>query len=112
MATKFSDFLKTNKIDPRRVLAASQELEHLRPEDRAIKLKKRNAAGKDAPKDAAAADPAPAKRRSGKPVTPRLIAAVTAGKPVSGPQKTRLLRAVNHLLQQKKKDAIDLRALF
>jgi hypothetical protein len=37
---------------------------------------------------------------------------VLAGKPVAGPAKTRLLRAVNYILAQKKKDPVDLRALF
>ncbi len=33
MATKFAQFLQDNKIDPRRIVVASQELERLRPED-------------------------------------------------------------------------------
>ncbi|HTM44328.1 MAG TPA: hypothetical protein VL137_05205 [Polyangiaceae bacterium] len=112
--SKFADFLKTNKIDSRRILSISTKLEHLRPEDRAIKLVKRNT-----PKDAAAAKPAegeaaakPAKPRSGRPVTPRALAAASAGKAISGPQKTRLLRAVNHILEHKKKAAVDLKQLF
>ena len=38
MATKLEDFLKERKIDTRRIIAASADLERLRPEDRAIKL--------------------------------------------------------------------------
>lgn len=110
MASKLSEFLSTQKIDPRRIAAASRGLERLRPEDRAARLKKRQARGNDA------APPAdgekPAKRRSGRPVTPQLLARALEGKPVAGPGKTRLLRAVNHLLVQKKKDPVDLRALF
>ncbi len=34
MATKIEDFLKEKKIDPRRILVASAELERLRLEDR------------------------------------------------------------------------------
>jgi hypothetical protein len=112
--SKFADFLKTNKINTYRLLSISTKLEHLRPEDRAIRLKKRNT-----PKDAAAAKPAegevvaaPPKPRSGRPITPRALAAASAGKAISGPQKTRLLRAVNHILEQKKKPAVDLRQLF
>ena len=37
MATKFAQFLQDNKIDPRRIVVASQELERLRPEDRKVK---------------------------------------------------------------------------
>ena len=55
---------------------------------------------------------APKKPRSGRPVTERALAAALAGKTISGPQKTRLLRAVNHLIEQKKGTAVDLKALF
>jgi hypothetical protein len=41
-----------------------------------------------------------------------MLASVSAGKVVSGAQKTRLLRAVNKILEQRKKDPVDLRALF
>lgn len=112
MASKFAQFLTDNKIDPRRLIVASRDLERLRPEDRKLKAQKGKAkAGGSAPA-AAAEGEKPAKPRSGRPVTPRLIASVTAGKPVTGPAKTRLLRAVNHVLEQKKKSATDLRTLF
>jgi hypothetical protein len=114
MSSKFSDFLKSSKIDARRVIAISKKIEHLRPEDRAIKLKKRNskpAAGEAKPAEGEAAA-APTKPRSGRAITARAVASATAGKPISGPQKTRLLRAVNAILEQKKKPAVDLKALF
>jgi hypothetical protein len=115
MASKFADFIKQNKIDSRRILAISSKLEHLRPDDRAIKLKKRNSKGKEAaaaPKEGEGEAAAPKKPRSGRRVTARLLATATAGKTVSGPQKTRILRAVNHILEQKKKPAVELKALF
>jgi hypothetical protein len=110
MATKFAQFLQDNKIDPRRIIVASQELEKLRPEDRQLRLAKR-AAKKKGDKPAEGAEK-PAKPRSGRAVTDRLLTAVSVGKPVSGPQKTRLLRALNHVLTLKKKSAVELRALF
>lgn len=113
MSSKFTQFLEKNKIDPRRVRAASRELERLRSEDRAAKLAKRRAKAGEAP--AAAADgekSAPKKPRSGRPITQRVIQAAVAGKPVPGPAKTRLVRAVNHILAQKKQEAVDLRAIF
>jgi hypothetical protein len=110
MASKFAEFLTANKIDPRRVAAASRELERLRPEDRAKRLARRTA--KKAETKPAADAEKPGKPRSGRPATGRLLTAATAGKPVSGPAKTRLLRAVNHLLVQKKKTATDLKTLF
>jgi hypothetical protein len=110
MASKFAEFLTANKIDPRRVAAASRELERLRPEDRAKKLARRTAK-KSETKPAEGAEK-PTKPRSGRPATGRSLAAAAAGKPISGPSKTRLLRAVNHLLEQKKKSATDLKSLF
>lgn len=109
MSTKFADFLQENKIDPRRVIAASAALERLRPEDRVLHTKRlaiKKAEG-DEKKDHGP------KPRSGRTVTPRLItAASTSGKSVSGPAKTRLLRAVNRVLEQKKLAAVELKALF
>jgi len=107
--SKFASFLASKKLDARRVLVASHDLEKLRPEDRAIKLAKRRAKGAEggegAPKETR-------KPRSGRPVTQRAIDAALAGKPISGPTKTRLLKAINHLLEQKKAEKVDLKALF
>jgi hypothetical protein len=113
MSSKFAQFLEKNKIDARRLLAASKQIEGLQAEDRALKLSKRRAKATPAPGGAAAAEgEKPKKPRSGRPVTPRLVQAAGAGKPVGGPAKTRLLRAVNHILEQKKQEKIDLRAIF
>jgi len=111
MASKFSDFLNAQKLDPRRVAAASRELEKLRPEDRATRLKQRQSKGSDAaaPVEGAAA---PTKPRSGRPVTPQLLSKALEGKPLPAPGKTRLLRAVNRLLEQKKKEPVQLKVLF
>jgi hypothetical protein len=112
MASKFADFLKENKIDERRLMSSSALLERLRPEDRAARLAGKKRKSDDAPKAEGDDATPPAKRRSGRPVTPRLLAAANNGGTVSGPAKTRLLRAVNRILEQRKKDAVDLRALF
>ena len=107
--SKFSQFLASKKLDARRLVAASRHLERLQPEDRQIKLNKRKAkggeGGENAPKETR-------KPRSGRPVTPRAMSAALGGKPVSGPTKNRILRAVNHLLEQKKQEKVDLKALF
>lgn len=109
MATKLDDFLKEKKIDPRRILAASAEMERLRPEDRAIKLAQRKARrSEDKKKEGLAAK----KPRSGRPLTQRAIDAAIQGKDISGPSKTRLLKAVNKILEQKKQDPVTLHALF
>jgi hypothetical protein len=106
-STKFSQFLASKKLDPRRILAVSKDLEKLRPEDRQIKAAKgKKAEGENATKETR-------KPRSGRPVTPRAMdAALTGAAPISGPTKTRILKAVNHLLEQKKQEKVDLKALF
>jgi hypothetical protein len=108
--SKLAQFLASKKLDARRLIAASRRLERLQPEDRKIKLNKRLAkkgdgGGENAPKETR-------KPRSGRPVTQRAIDAALAGNTVSGPTKTRILRAVNHLLEQKKQEKVDLKALF
>jgi len=108
--TKFAQFIAAKKLDRRRIISASRTLEALRPEDRGIKLKKRQArAAADA---AATGEKETRKPRSGRPVTPRAIDAALVGKVVSGPTKTRILKAINHLLEQKKQEKVDLRTLF
>jgi hypothetical protein len=107
--TKFAEFIAAKKLDPRRILAASTEIEKLRPEDRAIKLSKRRS------RSAEAAEGAPKetrKPRSGRPVTHRALDAAVRGGKLSGPTKTRLLQAVNRLLEQKKQAKVELRQLF
>jgi hypothetical protein len=114
MATKFAEFIESNKLDPRRLLVASRQVEMLTREDRAARASKAKA-GK-AGKAAAAAEggeaPPGRKGHSGRPVTAPLLDRAIAGKPMSGPAKSRLLRAVNRVLEQRKKDPVDVRALF
>lgn len=109
MATKFEEFLKTNKIDPRRIQAASEQLEKLRPEDRAIRLAQKKARNSEDKKKEGLATKKP---RSGRPVTDRAIEAAFTGKAIAGPVRTRILKAVNKILEQKKKEPVQLSALF
>jgi hypothetical protein len=108
--SKLAQFLASKKLDARRLVAASRRLERLQPEDRKIKLNKRLA--KKAEGGDANAPKETRKPRSGRPVTQRAIDAALAGNAISGPTKTRILRAVNHLLEQKKQEKVDLKALF
>lgn len=105
--TKLATFVAQHKLDARRILAASHKLETLQPEDRAIKLAKKQ--GKKAEGEGVKETRKP---RTGRPVTERAMAAALGGGAVSGPTKTRILRAVNYLLEQKKKDKVELKALF
>ena len=115
MSSRFSEFLSAEKIDPRRLLVASRRLERLRPEDRKVRLERRLKKGTDAaaaPAAEGAEKKAPVKRRSGRPVTPRLLTQALSGAAISGAQKTRLLRALNSVLSVKKKGEVDLRKVF
>lgn len=109
MSSTFEEFLKTKSIDPRRIIVASEKIEKLRPEDRSIRLTKRLARKAE---DGAKKKEGLKKPRSGRPITQRSIASAMAGKPLSGPIKTRMLRAVNHILEQKKKEQVALKDLF
>ena len=107
--SKLATFLSSKKIDPRRVISASHALETLRPEDRQIKLNRRRAKGGEGGE---AAPKEERKPRSGRAVTRRAMEAALSGKKISGPTKSRIVRAVNQLLEEKKAEKIDLRALF
>ena len=106
---KLASFLDTNKLNAKRLLAVSHKLETLQREDRGIKLAKRN--GRKAEGDAAK-EKETRKPRSGRPVTPRALDSALKGGTISGPTKQRILRAVNYLLEQKKKDKVELKTLF
>lgn len=106
---KFATILTESKIDPIRLVAASHDIESLRFEDKQIKREKKAASGKD---DEAAKAARAKKPRSGRPVTERLLTDALAGKAVSGPAKTRILRAVNAVRALKKLDAVALKQLF
>ena len=108
MSTKLQSFLTENKIDPRRLLSASRLIERLRPEDRTIKAAQRRARkSEDGKKPEGLQKP-----RSGKPVTDVGLNNALTGGSVSGPQKTRILRAVNRILEQRKQPIATLDKLF
>jgi hypothetical protein len=109
--SKFAQFIATRKLDPRRILAESHRLEKLKPEDRVIRLNKRRARKAGAEGDASAVKET-RKPRSGRPVTQRALDAAVQGGELSGATKTRILRAVNHLLELKKQEKVALRELF
>lgn len=105
--SKFQSFLNQNKLNPQRVVAVSHKLETLRKEDRNLKLERvRNKKAEGGEKKEVG------KPRSGRPVTERAMNAAMKGGEISGPTKQRILRAVNYLLEQKKKDKVELKALF
>ncbi len=105
--SKFQSFLNEKKLNPKRLLAVSHKLETLRKEDRNLKLDRlRNKKSEGGEKKEVA------KPRSGRAVTDRALNAALTGGEISGPTKQRILRAVNYLLEQKKKDKVELKTLF
>src|SRR5262245_25440165 len=104
--SKLQTFLTENKLNERRVLAVSHTLETYTNDDRKLKLERRNAKKAEGEKKEVA------KPRSGRPVTPRALSMALSGGAISGPTKQRILRAVNYLLEQKKKSKVELKALF
>ena len=104
--SKLATFLTEKKLDQRRILAVSHKLEGLRPADRALKLERRKGKGGDGEKKEVA------KPRSGRTLNPSTMKKALAGAAITGPTKQRILRAVNYLLEQKKQETVDLRALF
>jgi hypothetical protein len=105
--SKFQSFLTQNKLNPKRLLAVSHSLETLTREDRTLKLERTRARKAEGGEKKEVAKP-----RSGRPVTPRALDAALTGGTLSGPTKQRILRAVNYLLEQKKKDKVELKSLF
>lgn len=106
MATKLQNFLSENKIDRRRVSAVSHQIERLRREDRQIKLEQRKAKKSEEKREGAP------KPRSGRPIGLGTLDKALLGQAISGPTKTRVLRAVNRILEQRKKDPVTLKDLF
>ena len=110
--SKLNDLLQTNSIDSRRLIAVSNKLEALRPEDRAVSLARRQL--KSSPEAATDAQKAKAKLKSrrGRPVSaPALQRALTGGR-VTGPLRQKLVRAVNATLVLKKKSPVKSADLF
>jgi hypothetical protein len=108
--SKLSDFLKKNKMDARRLISVSKGLEALQVEDRkqkSLRAKVKGGKASDEEKEKAKAKP-----RSGKAVTPPTLDRALKGETVPGPAKTRILRAVNSILETKKKTAVALKELF
>jgi hypothetical protein len=107
MASKFAEFLSAQGIDPRRLVAASRQIERLRPEDRKARLGRRLARSAES----ATTEKFP-KTRSGRPITEHQIGQASAGDALAAPLKTRLLRAVNRVLELKKRPLVTLQSLF
>ena len=105
--SKLSTFLNTNKLNTARLVAISHKLESHTKADRDIKLLKKQEKKKEGGEKKDHGKP-----RSGRPISARAMSSALKGGTLSGPIKQRILRAVNYLLEQKKKDKVELKTLF
>lgn len=105
--SKLQSFLNQKKLNPKRVLAVSHNLESLRKEDRTLKLERLRSRKAEGGEKKEVAKP-----RSGRPISDRAMLTALTGGAISGPTKQRILRAVNYLLEQKKQDKVELKTLF
>jgi hypothetical protein len=99
--SKLSDYLEKKKIDPRRLLSASKDLEAFRPEDRAVLLAKERARGGDE----SAKEKAAQKPRGGRTLSRPALDRALRGERLKRRARARLVRAVNHVLTAKKQKA-------
>ena len=107
--SKLSDFLAQKKIDARRVVAASRKVERRGAEDLALIAKK---AGMKAGKIEKDETVLKSKPRSGRPLSAPQLERAIGGGVVSGPAKTRIVRAVNAVLAAKKQPVAAFRDMF
>jgi hypothetical protein len=108
--SKLSDFLTKEKIDLRRVIAASHRVESLQPGDRVVRLARhrvRKGSASDAEKERAQGSP-----RTGRPVTPPTLDRALAGKDLPRKAKQRIVRAVNQVRAQRKQPEVQRADLF
>jgi len=110
MPSKLEQFLTDKKIDRRQLITVSKHLENLQPEDRTIRLAKRQGKVEGADEKTKAAGKA--KPRSGRPITPVALDKIVAGKDVTGPTKTRLLKAINTILERRKQPVAAITDVF
>lgn len=107
--SKLSDSLKNHKIDARRVALASKGIERRTSEDLALVAKKAAMKAGKVEKDDAVMKQKP---RSGRPVTVPQLERAMRGETIPGPAKTRVVRAVNAILESRKKPVVGFRDLF
>lgn len=110
--SKLSDYLTQHKIDARRVLGSSKSLEALRPEDRAIRLARVVAKDGDEKAKEKVKELAAKKRRSGRVLSAPALQRALVGKPVARKTRSRIVRALNAVLAQKKKGEASATDLF
>ncbi|WP_373046003.1 hypothetical protein [Vulgatibacter sp.] len=107
---QFSDFLSEKGIETKRLLQVSQRLERVGNADRDL-IRKRAEKRRRNPGQSYA-DANLGKPKSGRSLRPGHIEAAMQDKPVPGPVRSKMVRAVNRLLEKKGQDAVTAPKLF
>ena len=123
--SRLSEFIAENEITVEALLSASRRIERHTKSDRELKLrrkqlrmtlKKGDAGEKELTDDEKKRDlyqrSGIAKPRSGRPLTRNIINAALAGKPVTRKSRSKILAAVNAVLEKKNAKKVDLAELF
>lgn len=95
----FADVLQSRSLTPEQILRMSARLEKVQNEDREL-IRKRAEKRRRTP-NKSYEEVGIAKPRSGRVLQPGHLAAAMEDKPVPGPVRTKLLRAVNALVEKK-----------
>jgi hypothetical protein len=108
--SKLSEYLEKQKIDPRRILIASRQIERFTREDYAVR-RARQVVKKGKPTDAQKSL-AEKRARSGRPVTRPSLDKALRGERISSTTRSRIVRALNRILSQKKKSEVSASDVF
>jgi len=106
------DFIHSKGIAPDSIVAISQKLEVMNPQDRKLLAQR---AAKRKGKETASKPYAElniAKPHSGRGLTAATVASALNEQALSVRQRSKMLRAVNALLEKKKEAAVDMKTLF
>ena len=105
-----SDALNQYGIKPEAILKQSKKMEICQEED--VILYKKRAAKRLTPADGTYEKAGIGKPRSGRAISEKHLAAAVAGTPVPQKARTKLARAINALLKEGGKPAVDTKVLF
>ena len=106
----FSDFLDEKGVSTDRLLQVSRRLESVRSEDRDLMLQRAQLRRGKAGTSYAEANLA--KPRSGRPLRPGHVRAAMDDKPVTAPVRSKMVRAMNLLLEKKGQGKVSAPQLF
>lgn len=106
----FQSFLASNGIKEIQIIRASNRIEANTKPERALRVAR--AAKRRTQADKKYAELNIAKPKAGRGISTQHLIAAAADKPLPRKVRSKLLRAVNVLLESKKKPAVDMKALF